>query len=447
MAKLKKALKILVVNLVLLALLMEAGSVAIYFVRTRGIFYRDSTDRRLAGFTVPPSPINKGGEQQATMQQLHPYFGFVDRRGLNHRFPFSQVDHVSNNFGFASGSAYPFKRQHPNQFLVGIFGGSVAANYSFFELERNILAAELKKLPALANKEIIILPFAMGAFKQPQQLIVLSYFLSIGQDFDLVVNIDGFNDVVLSYINYRDGLDSSMPCGYIIVPLVNLAACHNSEEELQLTAEVIQKRKKLEGLLKSMETSRLATGYVISWIRTRFAERNYRQAVVELDRLRTSKSSGQSYMQFPSRPDPGVDQAFKEMVANWGSSSLMMKQLLDQRSVPYFQFLQPNQYFPTHRVFGSNEKEIALTAADNFRPGVLKGYPLLLDELAPLQQQGVNVQSAVSVFDGINEAVYGDNCCHYNELGNRILSEFVAHAIRESLSKDKRYASTAAGTE
>lgn len=448
MRKLKKALKILVVNLVLLALLIEAGSVVTYFVRTRSFFYGHVTNRRIAGFTVPPSPINQGGEQQATIQQLHPYFGFVDRPGLNHRFSFSQVNHVSNNFGFASESSYPFKRQHPNQFLVGVFGGSVAANYSFFELERNILAAELRKLPALANKEIIILPFAMGAFKQPQQLIVLSYFLSIGQDFDLVVNIDGFNDVMLSYINYRDGLDSSMPCGYILVPLVNLAACHNSEEELQLTAEVIQNRKKLESLLRSMETSRLATGYVISWIRTLFAERKYREGVAELDRLRTSNTrSGQSYMQFPSRPDPGQDQAFQEMVASWGRSSLMMKQLLDQRSIPYFQFLQPNQYFPTHRVFGSNEKAIAFTDSSNFRPVVLKGYPLLLAELARLQQQGVNVESAVSVFDGINEAVYGDNCCHYNELGNRILSEFVAHSIRESLSRDKRYASPSAGTE
>jgi len=448
MRNLRKALKIIIVNLALLAVLIETASVATYFVQTHSFFYGHSTNHKIVGFTIPASPTNQGADQPATRKQLHPYFGFVDRAGLSHQLPFSQVQHTGNNFGFVSDSSYPFKRQHPNQFLVGVFGGSVADIHAVFELERNILAAELKKLPALANKEVIILPFAMGAFKQPQQLIVLSYFLSIGQDLDLVINIDGFNEVALSYVNYRNGLDSSMPCGFILVPLLNLASCNASEEELQLSAEAIQNRNKLEGLLRSMESSRFATSYVFSWIRARNAERRYREALLRLDRLRGSTTrSGQSYMQLPARPDAGEDQAVQEMASSWARSSLMMKQLLDQRSIPYFQFLQPNQYAPTGRVFGPNERTIAIDDASDFRPGVLKGYPLLLAELARLQAQGVNVQSAVNVFDNIGEAVYSDNCCHYNELGTRIFCEYVAKAIRESLSRDKRYASPPVETE
>ena len=41
----------------------------------------------------------------------------------------------------------------------------------------------------------MILNFAADAVKQPQQLIYLNYFLGLGQKFDLVINIDGFNDV------------------------------------------------------------------------------------------------------------------------------------------------------------------------------------------------------------------------------------------------------------
>ena len=48
-------------------------------------------------------------------------------------------------------------------------------------------------------------------YKQPQQLLVPTYFLSIGQVFDLVVNIDGFNEVALSSVNHQRGLDISMP--------------------------------------------------------------------------------------------------------------------------------------------------------------------------------------------------------------------------------------------
>jgi len=51
------------------------------------------------------------------------------------------------------------------------------------------------------------------------------------------------------------------------------------------------------------------------------------------------------------------------------------------------------------------------------------------------------VQSAINLFDSVKEAVYGDNCCHYNQLGNRIFGEYVAGTIQRALSKDNQYAS------
>ena len=446
MKKLTKTLRVVAINLALLAVLVEAISIATYFFQTGEFFYRHSSNRKLVGLTTPTGAINQGSEQAATPQQLHPYFGFIDRVGMGHRFSFSQVNHISNNFGFASTYSYPFRRQNPDQFIVGVFGGSVAQNYSFFEMERNILAAELRKLPALADKEIIILPFAVGAYKQPQQLIVLSYFLSIGQDLDLVVNIDGFNEVVLSSVNERDGFERSMPYKYVIVPLVRLASSNVSEAELQLTLDIIRNKKQLENSIKSIETSRFATGYLISWIRAKFAQRRYRQQLIELDRLQTvGINSGQLNTQFPARPQLDEDRRFQEIVADWSTSSLLMKQLLDQRNISYFEFIQPNQYQPTGRIFSESEGAIAIVESKGYRPGVSKGYPLLLAELPRLQQAGVNVQSAINVFDKVDDAVYEDDCCHYNERGNQIFGEFVASAIAQALRKDKRYGSSIAG--
>jgi len=51
----------------------------------------------------------------------------------------------------------------------------------------------------------VTLCFSHEGYKQPQQLLVLSYFLSIGQPFDMVMNIDGFNEVALGGINDRYG--------------------------------------------------------------------------------------------------------------------------------------------------------------------------------------------------------------------------------------------------
>jgi hypothetical protein len=50
-------------------------------------------------------------------------------------------------------------------------------------------------LPALADKEIVLLNFGSGGFRQPQQLLILTYFFLIGQRLDLVINLDGFNEV------------------------------------------------------------------------------------------------------------------------------------------------------------------------------------------------------------------------------------------------------------
>ena len=42
-----------------------------------------------------------------------------------------------------------------------------------------------------------ILTVAMPGYKQPQQLLALAYLLSHGAQIDVVVNIDGFNEVAL----------------------------------------------------------------------------------------------------------------------------------------------------------------------------------------------------------------------------------------------------------
>jgi hypothetical protein len=173
---------------------------------------------------------------------------------------------------------------------------------------------------------------------------------------------------------------------------------------------------------------------VLTWLAAQTAMRRYREKLVELDQSRGSTSnSEQSYMQIPSVMALGEDEAFEGMVALWSRSSIMMKQLLDQRKIPYFQFLQPNQYVKTQRVFGKEESAVAFSASSPFIPGAAKGYPLLLNEITKLKQAGVNVFNAVEVFDTIGEPVYLDNCCHYNKVGNLAFGQYVAGRVVQTL--------------
>ena len=60
---------------------------------------------------------------------------------------------------------------------------------------RDVFIQELKSHPRFANQEIVLLNTAVGGYKQPQPLMVVSYLLALGAHFDAVINIDGFNDV------------------------------------------------------------------------------------------------------------------------------------------------------------------------------------------------------------------------------------------------------------
>ena len=121
---------------------------------------------------------------------LHPYQGFVqnpDGAGDPEHHPVSE-------YGFVD-RAPPIHQRAEDRLIVGIFGGSVA---EVFGLQGTpALEAGLRSLPELAEHEVVFVRAGLSGYKQPQQLITLTYLLSLGAQFDLVINLDGFNEVAL----------------------------------------------------------------------------------------------------------------------------------------------------------------------------------------------------------------------------------------------------------
>src|SRR5207248_2575092 len=52
-----------------------------------------------------------------------------------------------------------------------------------------------KRSPQFSGKEIEFVSLSIGSFKQPQQLMAFNYALAMGAEFDVVVNLDGLNEV------------------------------------------------------------------------------------------------------------------------------------------------------------------------------------------------------------------------------------------------------------
>src|SRR5882724_931932 len=171
-----KFLKLAAINLLLLFTLLELVSLGFYFFQTRNFFCPINKDRIKASAT--PLEVSEPDREFWTFDyQVHPYFGFIT--------PPTYV-------------GLPLKKTNKNQFIIGIFGGSVAQRFYDYEVEHHVLAKRFQSLPEFQNKEIVILKFANQAHKQPQQLLILNYYLSVGQELDMVINIDGFNEVALS---------------------------------------------------------------------------------------------------------------------------------------------------------------------------------------------------------------------------------------------------------
>jgi hypothetical protein len=412
---------------VLLCVLAEAAGLFLYYVDAGNFYY---TSHR--AYDVPAAPVQEG---RLTGEALHPYFGPTHKPGVAFEVPASlrATDAPppglhTNNFGFVSSHDYPFTRQ-PNQFIVGMFGGSVGLWFCAVGAER--LLADLEQDPFFRGKELVPLCFSHEGYKQPQQLLVLTYFLEIGQPFDLVVNIDGFNDVALARLNDARGLDISMPSAQHLEGLVNLVnQATLTPEKLDALATIQRLRARMTDLAAQAQRTPLAAIHVV-------VDRLYRRTVDqysrELGRFNNlpSNTSPNSLIQVTGRVTSRDESTlFADMAAEWATASLMMNDLLTSRGVPYVHVLQPNQYFTTRR-FSADQSRVALSEDSPYREAAARGYPALIAASAALaaKERFVN---ATGVFDREPAPVYMDNCCHYTRTGNFILADFIAKAILAS---------------
>ena len=426
-------IKIALINLALLLVFLELGSLGWYFVKHKQFFYtREKVQNKSdLGINLEGVRLN-----QSIVERFHPFFGFIQKPSADFRPGFKV-----NNYGFISPYDYPLKKTKNNQFFIGVFGGSVASDYAIFQVQNQILPKYLKQLPGLKDKEFVILSFATGGYKQPQQLLILNYFLALGQELDMVVNIDGFNEVALSNLNNKNEVDLAMPSIQHIGPLTSLANNSLSTKAMQATLRIQENKTRINQGLSSLQHCSLAACDALISVYVQNLVNNYKADVIKFEKERTKPQKNDSGSVIYINTNKSVLQdslAFDEMAWNWAKSSIFMHKVLSASNVPYFQVLQPNQYYQTKRVFGEAEKQIAFNKETPYAKSVEIGYPALFKKLPNLEKNNINILNAVNVFDRTKDAVYVDSCCHYNKAGEVIFSDYVGRSILEALRKEER---------
>lgn len=406
----KSRLSLVAINVLVFVALAEFATVALYYARHGAFFY--AADRE-----SPPAIVETNrGELSADV--LHPYFGPIHRPGVRPQ---------TNNVGFGSRQAFPYARTSDRQFLVGIFGGSVAQ--AFCDRGTRRLTAALQRDSDLANREIVPLCFSHEGYKQPQQLIVLAYFLSLGQQYDLVINIDGFNEVALGTRSHERGRDISMPSPIHVDPLLNLIdQATLTPARVQALARITEYKERLNRLAERLRRTRIATVHFALDRYYVFTMNRYQAEVTAYDALPSNPPASSVLVLTPPMKTRDTETVvYEDIAAGWVSASLLMRDMLAARGVRYLHVMQPNQYF-TRRVFSDEEARVALNDSQPFRQPVERGYSVLRRAAAALDGRE-EFLDGTTAFDSEKAAVYEDDCCHYTDRGYEILAELIASRL------------------
>lgn len=437
----KTGFSLLTINLVLAFIGLEAVSLAFYYSQENQLFYtrENNISKIREDLEKTGTRLSAGLNNESILERLHPFFGYVLKGGS---FTNEELGVRVNNYGLISQYNYPFIKSNKNQFIIGIFGGSVANNFAVSLSINQSRGNEefinnLKSIPELADKEIIILCFASGGYKQPQQLLMLNYFLSIGQEFDMVINIDGFNEVALSYQNNQQQIELSLPSIQHILPLTRLAS--DDLSVMKAIVEISELKQSLSNSINKLESCKLALCHSWRSLKVKGLLDRYQQEIIKYDEQvarNSSKIDGSNSLVYLNKMSEVLadEIAFEKIGKNWYESSLTMSQILAQKNIWYFHFIQPNQYYPTARVFSPEEK-IFIMEDHPYAIGVRKGYPVLLSKINSLREARVNIFNGVNIFDGEKEIVYRDACCHYNMIGDTILENYIANSIKSVIEK------------
>ncbi len=361
-----------------------------------------------------------------TDEMVHPYLGFVMEPGS--QLPDQRFDQAAAQYGFTRSLAPLFHQPDPGLFVVGVVGGSVANIFATTGVRA--LREELRKSPRVAGKRIVVVNAAVPGFKQPQQLLTLSYLLALGAHFDLVLAIDGFNEVALPAAE-------NMPLGvFPAYPRSWLSLVGEYDEELrQALGELAYLRRvrseRADWLLQSPLRWSFSARLVWDSLDRRLGRRIEKHQEVVTARAKDGYRSPAT--QGPPYEAESAERLFQDLTSIWSRSSLAMAALCRGRDIAYHHVLQPNQYLPGSKPLGPEELERAWREDHPYRQPVIDGYPHLIAAGAELRSRGVSFQDLTQVFAGTREPIYLDECCHFNRAGNALLGRAIGAEIVNGL--------------
>ncbi len=367
---------------------------------------------RADGREIAESAVPGGPEGHRVV--LHPYLGFDvsgDTRFLEDVQP----------CGARADSA--------DRFDVLVLGGSVAQ--SLAETNCHVLLDALSADPRLAGLPIAVHSYARGGYKEPQQVIALAYLFARGFDCDLVILLDGFNEVALGNYNAQHESSPLFPSLRHWAYLTGTGV--RDPESIDVLVELRTTQKRTERLVHLAQRLGCDRSAVLGDLTLKFLEPMHEKSVSLYQRFANDMALKADELPTLHGPEFAADTASRidEMVVNWVESSRSIDAMCRARGIGFLHVLQPTLHDEGSKPASLEEQRTA-APWPAWVEGVREGYPRLRAEGAALREDGIAFVDCTRIFRDVTETLYFDGC-HFNEKGNTLLSREIAAAVRDQV--------------
>jgi hypothetical protein len=364
-------------------------------------------------------------KNRGRLQVIHPYVGYVESPESNNPGLLADMEGLQVNELGLMGDRPPIERSR-DEVVVGITGGSVALFLSIKGAAA--LEEKLHSFPAFRNKKIRIVRLALGGYKEPQQLMLLTYLLSLGSHFDVLINIDGFNELVLPVSEYLGaGLNPAYPRSW-----PEFAVGMDLGPRTIRVARLLEAKDRRCAWVNRMNYFPLRSSYFANAIWKMLDDQS--GPALDAERREIFRVDWGSFPYFLTGPRLGLrtpTEMISAVVPIWEQSSIQLSRLCKANGIRYFHFLQPNQYIVGSKPMGKEEARVAIKkdTTQSYGPAAALGYPFLQEAGPRLRRAGVSFTDLTRIFANHPEPLYVDDCCHVDKHGNELLAEAIGQVV------------------
>ena len=333
----------------------------------------------------------------------------------------------------------PPRPERGDTVVIALLGGSVA------EQVRPYLSRALYRYFSGHNRppRPVIIDGTLTGFKQPQQAVVAANTLLLGGHFDLVVNLDGFNEGHFTLENYIKGVFPFFPLNWGHTLELTAAESLLAGRIAALRAEqTALQRRAAASPFRYTALYGILNRYRQEQVRRQIVQRNYE--------LAAAPSAYSLDKHGPRRTFRDTMELHQEAARVWYRGSLLLGSMAQLAGAEYYHFLQPNQYVPGAKPLSAAEVTNFYWAGSHYEKLIGDLYPQMqrFGEMLPGESPAINYFDLTGIFADHQETLYSNACCHLNERGNELLAaamvERMAPALRRAALADRPVSGLAA---